>query len=105
MKIPRRHFITSATAGLASVGITARLLTAITELHSALPDDRRVTMATRQKAIRKAAPKLAPFLTSGMGPTPILGYGKCHYKSARGREGDCFTVRLIATKSRYAVHI
>jgi hypothetical protein len=40
-----------------------------------------------------------------MGPTPILGYGKCHYKSACGREGDRFTVGLIATKNRYALHI
>jgi len=80
-------------------------LPSVAEFLSALPDDRRVTMTTLHKAIRKAAPKLAPFLTSGMGPTPVLGYGKYHYKSASGREGDWFTIGLIAAKSGYALHI
>jgi hypothetical protein len=75
------------------------------EFLAALPADRRDTMTTVHKAIRKAAPKLAPFMTSGMGPAPIIGYGKYHYKSASGREGDWFLVGLVAGKSGYALHI
>ena len=63
----------------------------VDEFLAALPADRRDTMTTVHKAIRKAVPKLAPFVTSGMG-TPIIGYGKYHYKSASGREGDWFLI-------------
>ena len=69
---------------------------------STLPADRRDTMTTLHKAIRKAVPKLAPFLTSRLGPSPIIGYGKYHSKSASGREGDWFTIGLVAGKSGYA---
>lgn len=62
-------------------------------------------MTTLHKAIRKAVPKLAPFMTSGMGPSPLIGYGKYHYKSASGREGDWFTIGLVSGKSGYALHI
>ncbi len=50
-------------------------------------------------------PKLAPYLPSGMGPSPIIGYCKYHYKSATGREGDWFTIGLVAGKSGYALHL
>ena len=72
---------------------------------ASLPADRRATMDAVHQAIRKAAPKLAPYLTSGMGPSPLIGYGKYHYKSASGREGDWFLVGLTAGKSGYALHI
>ncbi|MBI2517230.1 MAG: DUF1801 domain-containing protein [Opitutae bacterium] len=72
---------------------------------AALPADRRVTMTILHKAIRKAVPKLAPVMMSGMGPSPVIGYGKYHYKSASGREGDWFLIGLAAGKSGYALHI
>ena len=72
---------------------------------AALPADRRDTMTTLHNAICKAAPKIAPFLTSGMGPSPVIGYGKYHYKSASGREGNWFTIGLVAGKSGYALHV
>ncbi|MBI2814813.1 MAG: DUF1801 domain-containing protein [Opitutae bacterium] len=75
------------------------------EFLASLPDDRRATMTTLHKAIRKAVPKLAPFMTAGMGPSPFIGYGKYHYKSASGREGDWFTIGLVAGKSGYALHV
>lgn len=75
------------------------------EFLTSLPDNRRATMTILHKAIRKAVPKLAPFMTSGMGPSPVIGYGKYHYKSASGREGDWFTIGLVAGKSGYALHI
>ena len=80
-------------------------LPTLDEFLAALPADRRATMTTVHKAIRKAVPKLAPFMTSGMGPSPIIGYGKYHYKSASGREGDWFLIGLVAGKKDYALHI
>ena len=75
------------------------------ELLASLPADRREAMTTLHRAIRKAAPKLAPFVTSGMGPSPIIGYGKYHYKSASGREGDWFLIGLVAGKNQYSLHL
>ena len=83
----------------------AKTLPTVDEFLADLPADRRDTMTTLHKAIRKAVPKLAPFMTSGMGPSPLIGYGKYHYKSASGREGDWFTLGLVAGKSGYALHI
>jgi hypothetical protein len=82
-----------------------KTLPTLDEFLAALPVDRRDTMTTVHKAIRKAVPKLAPFMTSGMGPSPLIGYGKYHYKSASGREGDWFTIGLASGKSGYALHI
>jgi hypothetical protein len=75
-----------------------------TAFLASLPADRRAAMTTVHKAIRKAAPKLAPYVTTGMG-TPIIGYGKYHYKSASGREGDWFLVGLAAGKSYYSLRV
>ena len=80
-------------------------LPTLDEFLAALPADHRDTITTLHNAIRKAVPKLAPFMTSGMGSSPIIGYGKYRYKSASGREGDWFTIGLAAGKSGYALHI
>ena len=84
---------------------TPKILPTLAEFLAALPDDRRETMTTLHQAIRKAVPKLAPYMTSGMGPSPIIGYGKYHYKYASGREGDWFLIGLVAAKKDYALHI
>ncbi len=76
----------------------------VAEFIDSLPDDRRDVVAVVHKAIRKAVPKLVPYVTGGMG-TPVIGYGKYHYKSASGREGDWFTIGLAVGKSGYALHI
>lgn len=75
------------------------------EFLAALPAGRRDTMTAVHQAIRKAVPKLAPVMMSGMGPSPLIGYGKYHYKSASGREGDWFLIGLAAGKSGYNLHI
>ena len=75
------------------------------EFLASLPADRRDTMTTLHKAIRKAVPKLAPAVMSGMGPSPIIGYGKYRYRSSSGREGDWFLIGLAAGKSHYSLHI
>ena len=82
-----------------------KTLPTLEEFLAALPADRRDTMTTVHKAIRKAVPKLAPFMMSGMGPSPLIAYGKYHYKSASGREGDWFLIGLAAGKTGYALHI
>jgi hypothetical protein len=82
-----------------------KALPTVAEFLASLPDDHRATMTAVHQAIRKAVPKLAPFMTSGMGPAPIIGYGKYRYRSASGREGDWFLIGLVAGKSGYALHI
>jgi hypothetical protein len=74
------------------------------EFLAALPDDRRETMTAVHKAIRKAIPKQAPFVTAGMG-TPLIGYGKYRYKSSSGREGEWFLIGLATGKGYYSLHI
>ena len=82
-----------------------KTLPTLDEFLAALPADRRGTMTTLHQAIRKAVPKLAPAMMSGMGSSPIIGYGKYHYKSPSGREGDWFLVGLAAGKNDYSLHI
>jgi len=69
-----------------------------------LPADRRAVMRAVHTAIRKAAPKLTCEIMTGMG-SPLIGYGKYHYKYPSGREGDWFLVGLAAGKSYYSLHI
>jgi hypothetical protein len=80
-------------------------LPTLDEFLAALPADRRDTVTAVHKAIRKAAPKLAPAVMSGMGPSPIIGYGKYRYRSASGREGDWFLIGLSAGTKYYSLHI
>jgi hypothetical protein len=80
-------------------------LPTLAEFLAALPADRRDTVTAVHKAIRKAAPKLAPAVMSGMGPSPIIGYGKYRYRSASGREGDWFLIGLSAGTKYYSLHI
>jgi hypothetical protein len=82
-----------------------KTLPTLDEFLAALPADRRDTMTSLHKAIRKAVPKLAPAIMTGMGPSPIIGYGKYRYKSASGREGDWFLIGLCAGKNDYSLHI
>jgi len=82
-----------------------KTLPTVDEFFADLPEDRRATMTTVHQAIRKAVPKLVPVMMSGMGSSPILGYGKYHYKSASGREGDWFLIGLVAGKNYYSLHI
>lgn len=82
-----------------------KALPTVDEFLAGLPADRRDTVAAVHKAIRKAAPKLAPFIRTGMGPTPIIAYGSYRYRSASGKEGDWFLVGLVPGKAAYSLHI
>jgi hypothetical protein len=70
-----------------------------------LEGDSRATLETLHRAIRKAAPKLKAELMPGIGATPIIGYGKFHYRYASGREGDWFLVGLCARKNYFCLYI
>lgn len=83
----------------------AKALPTLDAFLAGLPDDRRETVVKVHQAIRKAAPKLAAAVMSGMGPAPIIGYGKYRYRSASGREGDWFLIGLAAGKKDYRLHI
>src|ERR1017187_232751 len=61
------------------------------EYLAQLEEPRKSEVAALDALIRKNAPKLAPFIHSGM-----LAYGPWHYKYASGRAG----VRHSATRSR-----
>lgn len=65
-----------------------------------LPDDRRATFETVHKAILKAIPKLKPRIIYGM-----IGYGKYHYKSKSGREGDWSLVLLANQKNYISLYV
>ena len=80
-------------------------LPTVDEFLAALPDDRRDTVTTLHKAIRKAVPKLAPLVRTGMGPSAMLAYGQYRYRSASGREGDWFLIGLVPGKKDYSLHI
>lgn len=80
-------------------------LPTLEEFLASLPADRRDTITTLHKAIRKAVPKLAPAMMSGMGSSPIIGYGKYRYKSSSGREGEWFLIGLSPGKNDYSLHI
>jgi hypothetical protein len=82
-----------------------KALPSIDEFFAALPADRRDTVTTLHNAIRKAVPKLAPEVMSGMGPSPIIGYGKYRYRSSSGREGDWYLIGLVPGKGNYSLHI
>jgi uncharacterized protein DUF1801 len=60
-----------------------------------LPEPRKKDITALHRLIRKAAPKLKPFMLGGM-----IGYGKYHYKSKSGREGD-WAVILLANQKNY----
>jgi hypothetical protein len=82
-----------------------KVLPTLAEFLAGLPADRRDTITTLHKAIRKTVPKLAPVMMSGMGPSPVIGYGKYRYRTASGREGDWFLIGLAAGKKDYSLHI
>jgi len=61
---------------------------------AALVDPRKAEVRTLDAAIRKAVPKLRPYVAySGT----MLGYGRYHYRYPSGREGEC---PIVAVSSR-----
>lgn len=65
-----------------------------------LIDEPRKTEIKKLDAfIKKTVPKLKPFIIAGM-----IGYGKYHYKSKSGREGDWSIIALASQKNYISVY-
>jgi Domain of unknown function (DU1801) len=69
---------------------------------AALAEPRRTELKTLHAAIRKAAPRLTPFV--GYGGT-ILGYGRYRYKYASGREGEASIVGLSSRAQYISLYV
>jgi hypothetical protein len=70
------------------------------EYIAKLDEPRKSEIAALDKMIRKLAPKLAPFIHSGM-----LAYGPWHFKYDSGREGDWFRIGLASNKNYVSLYI
>jgi hypothetical protein len=70
------------------------------EYIAKVDEARRADVAALDALIRKLAPKLEPFIHSGM-----LGYGPMHYKYASGREGDSCRIGVASNKNYISLYI
>lgn len=70
------------------------------EYIAKLDDARRAEVSALDALIRKTAPKLEPFVHSGM-----LAYGRWHYKYGPGREGDWFRIGVASNKNYISLYI
>lgn len=69
---------------------------------AALDEPRRSELKQLHAAIRKAAPRLKPFVAYN---ATMIGYGPYHYKYATGREGDCPIVALSSRAQYVSVYV
>jgi hypothetical protein len=65
-----------------------------------LDEPRRAEIQAIHDFIRKAVPKLEPFIIKGM-----LAYGPYHYKYASGREGDWCKIALASNKGAISLYL
>src|ERR1035438_1368886 len=70
------------------------------EYLAQLDEPRKSEVAALDALIRKTAPKLAPFIHSGM-----LAYGPWHYKYASGREGDWFRIGVASNQNYISLYV
>lgn len=64
-----------------------------------LSEPRKTEVKKLHDFIRKTLPGLTPYMESGM-----IGYGKFHYKSPSGREGDWALIGLASQKNYISVY-
>ena len=64
------------------------------------PAERKKDVQALHKLIRAAAPKLKPYMQSGM-----LGYGRYKYRSGSGREGEWFLIGLASPKNYISLYV
>jgi hypothetical protein len=62
--------------------------------------ERKAEIIKLDKLIMKAVPSLDRFIIAGM-----IGYGKFHYKSKSGREGDWSMIALASQKNYISVYV
>jgi hypothetical protein len=70
------------------------------EYIAKIDEPRKSEIQKLHDLIREYAPKLEPFMISGM-----IGYGKYHYKYPSGREGDWCTIALASQKNYISVYV
>lgn len=62
--------------------------------------DRKAEIIKLDALIKKVMPGSEPFILAGM-----IGYGKFHYKSKSGREGDWSIIALASQKNYISVYV
>lgn len=65
-----------------------------------IDEPRRSEIVALDKLIREIAPDLSRSLFNS-----IIGYGKFHYKSKSGREGDWFVIGLASQKNYISLYV
>lgn len=65
-----------------------------------IEEPRKSEIVKLDNLIRKTIPSAKPFIEAGM-----LGYGKFHYKSKSGREGDWFLIGLASQKNYISLYV
>jgi hypothetical protein len=70
------------------------------EYLAGMDETRRADMQKLYDFIRETVPDLEPFIISGM-----IGFGKFHYKSKSGREGDWCRVGLANHKTGISIYV
>src|ERR1035438_6495938 len=70
------------------------------EYLAQLEEPRKTEVAALDALIRKAAPKLEPFIHIGM-----LAYGPYHYKYESGCEGDGFRIGVASNQNYISLYV
>ena len=70
------------------------------EYLAQLEEPRKAEVASLDALIRKAAPKLEPFIHSG-----LLAYGACRYKCASGPERDWFRIGVASNQNYISLYV
>jgi hypothetical protein len=70
------------------------------EYINILDEPRKSQIKTLHQFILKTVPNLKPFIISGM-----IGYGKYHYRSKSGREGDWSVIALASQKNYISIYV
>lgn len=65
-----------------------------------LDEPRQTEMRKIHEFVLKTVPKLKPFIIAGM-----IGYGKYHYKSKSGREGEWAVIALASQKNYVSLYV
>ena len=82
----------------------AAILMTPTAYLNALPEPRRSEIKRLHAMIRKEAPALKPFVMQSMRST-FLGYGRHHYKTKSGCEGEWFVIGISNRKQYISLYV
>jgi len=86
---------------LAYEGVKGQLKVSTPEEYLAqLEEPRKSEVAALDALIRKTAPKLEPFVLSG-----VLAYGRWHYRYTSGRENDWFRIGVASNQNYISLYI